>query len=219
MRRCASAGAARLAGGRGSGRRFITDIQPVTLVGDHVQLETLTIEHLPGLTEAGLFPELWRWIPTPVTDAAGMREYVLTALDELRRGVSLPFALRDRASGQIIGCTRFSNISRPDRRLEIGWTWVTPAFQRTRANTEAKFLLLQHAFEVLGAVRVELKTDALNEKSRRAILRIGATEEGIFRKHRLTSTGRMRDTVYFSIIDDEWPAVRERLRGMLTAGP
>lgn len=116
-------------------------------------------------------------------------------------------------SGQI-GSTRYANIAMPDRRLEIGWTWITTAFQRTMANTETKLLLLSHAFEALHVHRVEFKTDALNEKSRNALVRIGAVEEGTFRKHRITSTGRVRDTVYFSIIDREWPAIKARLTAL-----
>jgi len=187
------------------------NITPVTLVGTAVRLEPLSLEHVAALSRVGLEPELWRWIPTPVTTAEEMLAYVSTALDEQRRGVSLPFVIVDQASGQIIGSTRYGNIDTTHRRLEIGWTWLTPAFQRGSANTEAKRLLLTHAFETLGVNRVELKTDALNVKSRRAISRIGATQEGIFRKHLITASGRVRDTVYFSIIDSEWPAIKARL--------
>ncbi len=186
-------------------------MEPVTLSGWAVRLEPLAIDHVSALTVVGLQPELWRWIPTPVTTPGEMRSYVLTALDELRRGVSLPFVIIDRASSQVIGSTRYANIVPPDRRLEIGWTWITTAFQRTIANTETKLLLLSHAFEALHVHRVEFKTDALNERSRNALLRIGAFEEGTFRKHRITASGRVRDTVYFSIIDTEWPAIKARL--------
>ena len=121
----------------------------------------------------------------------------------------------DQGSGDLIGSTRYANIVSAHRRLEIGWTWVIASHQRTAANTEAKFLLLRHAFESLGAMRVEFKTDALNDKSRRAILRIGATEEGIFRRHVQMDTGRVRDSVYFSIIDSEWEMVKKRLSDIL----
>ena len=171
------------------------------------------LAHAAALSRVGLEPELWRWIPSPVTTAEEMRSYVQTALDEQQRGVSLPFVIVDEASGQIIGSTRYGNIEVAHRRLEIGWTWLTTAFQRSRANTEAKLLLLTHAFETLGMHRVELKTDALNAKSRAAIARTGATQEGIFRKHMITASGRIRDTVYFSIIDSEWPAIKARLAG------
>jgi N-acetyltransferase len=189
--------------------------EPVTLNGRVVRLEPLTLEHVEPLAAVGLDPELWRWIPNQVTTVAEMRAYVETALDEQRRGVSLPFAIVDQASGRPIGSTRYGNIERAHRRLEIGWTWYATAYQRTAANTEAKLLLLGHAFDALGAHRVELKTDALNEKSRNAILRIGATQEGIFRRHIITASGRVRDTVYFSILDSEWPAVKARLNARL----
>lgn len=189
-------------------------IEPVTLCGACVRLEPLAVGHVAGLAGVGLDPELWRWIPFSVTTEDEMLGYVLTALDEQRRGVSLPFAIVDTPSGAVIGCTRYMNIEAAHRRLEIGSTWLTSSRQRTRANTEAKLLLLTHAFETLGANRVELKTDVLNEKSRKAIARIGATEEGVFRKHVITASGRVRDTVYFSIIDSEWPAAKARLLAM-----
>jgi len=186
-------------------------VEPVTLRGTTVRLEPMALDHVDVLARVGLEPELWRWIPTPVTTADEMRDYVALALEEQGRGVSLPFVIVHQGSGQVIGSTRYASIVPADRRLEIGWTWITSAHQRTAANTEAKLLLLTHAFEVLGAIRVELKTDALNEQSRRAILRLGAVEEGTFRKHRITASGRIRDTVYFSILDTEWPTVKERL--------
>jgi RimJ/RimL family protein N-acetyltransferase len=130
------------------------------------------------------------------------------ALQERARGVSLPFALVEKSTGMAIGSTRYGNIDRLHHRLEIGWTWVAPGHQRTAANTEAKYLLLRHAFETLHCIRVEFKTDSLNEKSRQAIQRIGAKQEGIFRNHMITSSGRVRHTVYFSIVDFEWPAVK-----------
>jgi RimJ/RimL family protein N-acetyltransferase len=187
------------------------NVEPVTLRGPAIRLDPLTVDHVAALTRVGLEPELWRWIPAPVTSAEEMRIYVMAALDEQRRGVSLPFVIIDQASDQVIGCTRYGNIDTSHRRLEIGWTWLTLARQRTAANTEAKLLLLTHAFETLGAIRVELKTDALNQKSRKAIARIGATEEGTFRNHMITASGRVRDTVYFSIIDKEWTAIKARL--------
>lgn len=190
------------------------NVEPVTLRGTSVRLEPLKSDHADALARVGLEPELWRWIPAPVTSAEEMRSYVMTALDEQRRGVSLPFVIIDQAGDQVIGSTRYGNIESSHRRLEIGWTWLAPAWQRTAANTEAKLLLLTHAFETLGAIRVELKTDALNQKSRKAIARIGATEEGTFRNHMITASGRVRDTVYFSIIDREWPAIKARLGGL-----
>jgi N-acetyltransferase len=186
-------------------------IEPVTLRGSVVALEPMRMDHVDALTRVGLDPELWRWIPSSVSSAEEMRGYVATALDEQRRGVSLPFVIIARGTEQVVGSTRYGNIDLANRRLEIGWTWVTPAHQRTAVNTEAKLLLLTHAFERLQVNRVELKTDALNLKSRAAITRLGAIEEGTLRKHLVTSTGRIRDTVYFSIIDTEWPAVKRRL--------
>jgi RimJ/RimL family protein N-acetyltransferase len=190
-------------------------ISPVTLEGGHVRLEPLAKAHLAGLTQVGLDEELWRWIPTPVRTQEEMAAYIETALDEQERGVSLPFAIVDKATGRALGSTRYGNIDRTHHRVEIGWTWVARDWQRTAMNTEAKYLLLKHAFETLGCMRVELKTDSLNERSRAAILRIGAREEGIFRNHMITSSGRVRHTVYFSIIDSEWPVVRVHLESML----
>ena len=191
------------------------DIRPVTLTGRLVQLEPLSLLHVDGLCEQGLDPALWRWIPSSVSTPEEMRAYVEAALAEQARGQALPFVIRELASGRIVGNTRFGNISAADRRLEIGWTWVAASHQRTGVNTEAKTLLLTHAFETLGAHRVELKTDALNEKSRHAIARIGAVQEGIFRRHMICASGRVRDTVYFSIIDSEWPAVKAKLAAMV----
>src|SRR5581483_2850906 len=131
------------------------------------------------------------------------------------RGESVVFATVERNSGQVIGSTRFMNIDRVNRRVEIGSTWIVPAWQRTAVNTEAKYLMLKHAFEVWGCMRVELKTDALNQRSRQAILRLGAKEEGTLRKHLVTWTGRVRDSVYFSILDTEWPNVKTGLEERL----
>jgi RimJ/RimL family protein N-acetyltransferase len=136
------------------------------------------------------------------------------AFDEQERGESVVFASVDRKSGQTVGSTRFMNIDRINRRVEIGSTWIAPEWQQTAINTEAKYLMLRHAFEVWKCMRVELKTDALNRKSRNAILRIGAKEEGTLRRHLITWSGRVRDTVYFSVLDNEWPEVKARLEAM-----
>jgi len=191
------------------------NVAPVMLEGSHVRLEPLAKAHLAGLAQVGLEEELWRWIPVPVRTVEEMAAYIETALQEQERGVSLPFALKEKATGRAIGSTRYGNIDRTHRRVEIGWTWVAREWQRTAVNTEAKYLLLKHAFETLGCIRVELKTDSLNEKSRAAILRIGARQEGIFRNHMITANGRIRHTVYFSIVDSEWPAVKARLESLL----
>jgi RimJ/RimL family protein N-acetyltransferase len=163
----------------------------------------------------GLDPELWHLIPYRVTTAQEMRDYIVTALEEETAGKSLAFATVERISGKAIGATRFMNIDVANRRVEIGGTWIAPPWQRTAVNTEAKYLMLRHAFDVLGCVRVELKTDALNTRSRNAILRIGAREEGTLRRHTVTSTGRIRDTVYFSILDSEWPRAKADLEKKL----
>ena len=186
-------------------------IAPVTLEGKHVRLEPLSEAHHAALTEIGLDEELWRWIPVPVRTSEEMAAYIRTALDEQARGVSIPFAIVERAGGRAIGSTRYSNIDRTHRRVEIGWTWVARAWHRTGVNTEAKYLMMKLAFETLGCMRVELLSDSLNECSRTAILRIGAKEEGIFRNHMITASGRIRHSVYFSIIDSEWLDVKSRL--------
>lgn len=192
-------------------------VMPVILEGRHVRLEPLEKRHLAGLTAVGLDEELWRWIPTPVRTTEEMTEYIETALAEQERGVSLPFALIEKATGRAIGSTRYGNIDCTHHRVEIGWTWVAREWQRSAVNTEAKYLLLKHAFETLGCIRVELKTDSLNERSRAAILRIGAKEEGIFRNHMITASGRIRHSVYFSVIDSEWPGVKAGLEAMLSS--
>jgi N-acetyltransferase len=190
-------------------------VEPVVLEGEQLRLEPLSQSHHAELCEIGLVEELWRWIPKQILTPADMKEYIDLALTERANGVSMPFAQIERASGRAIGSTRYMNIDKAHRRLEIGATWIAPAWQRTAINTESKYLLLRHAFEDLGCMRVELKTDSLNEKSRAAILRIGAKQEGIFRNHMITSTGRVRHTVYFSVIDSEWPAIKAELERRL----
>jgi RimJ/RimL family protein N-acetyltransferase len=187
------------------------DLRPLTLEGVHVRLEPLTLAHLDALVAVGLDPDLWRWTTQVVRTPQEMAAYVRAALDEQAAGRALPFATVHRPSGRVVGSTRFGAIEPAHRRVEIGWTWIARPWQRTAVNTEAKYLMLQHAFERWGCLRVELRTDRLNERSRRAILRIGAREEGILRSHLVTATGRVRDTVVFSIIAEEWPAVRAAL--------
>jgi len=202
-----------------SSRNNTERLQPVTLNGRFVRLEPLTLAHLDDLADAGLDSELWRWIPNQVTSREEMRSYIETALGEQDASISLPFAVIHLESGRASGSTRYSAINLPNRRLEIGWTWYAPAFQRTPVNTECKLLLLTHAFERLGMIRVEFKTDALNEKSRAALARIGAVEEGTFRKHLICQSGRIRDTVYFSILDSEWPERKAALEARLGGQP
>ena len=185
------------------------------LEGAQVRLEPLTLGHHAALCAVGLDPELWQWIPYRATTAEEMRAYIQSAMDAQAAGTALPFATVERATGRVIGSTRYMNIDRANRRVEIGATWIAKPWQRTAMNTEAKYLMLRHAFETLGCVRVELKTDALNEKSRNAILRIGAKEEGTLRRHMVTWTGRLRDSVYFSVLDSEWPQVKAELEAKL----
>lgn len=191
------------------------NVVQVTLRGRSVYLRPLAIEDVPELARVGLDPALWRWQVRTIATEEDMRAYVRTALDEMTGGLALPFVIVDRATDGIIGSTRYADIVPAHRRLEIGWTWLIPAYQRTAANTEAKLLLLTHAFETLGAMRVTLKTDALNAQSRAAILRIGASEEGTFRRHMLCDDGRIRDSVFFSIVDTEWPRIKEKLQARL----
>jgi RimJ/RimL family protein N-acetyltransferase len=191
-------------------------VHPVTLEGEHIRLEPLSFEHQRDLCLVGLDPELWRWTTTAVGTALEMREYINTALRWQAEGTALPFAVVSRAAGRAIGSTRFANIDRAHRRLEVGWTWYGREWQRTAVNTECKYLLLRHAFESLGAIRVELKTDALNQRSRAAILRMGAKEEGTLRNHMIAWNGRVRDTVYYSVIDSEWPGIKRFLEAKLS---
>ncbi|MGH2567063.1 MAG: GNAT family N-acetyltransferase [Bacteroidota bacterium] len=192
-----------------------TENRPLTLEGAIVCLEPLSISHHQALCEVGLDPELWKVTIARVRTSEEMRAYIETALKTQAEGSTLPFVIIERSLGRIIGSTRYLNIDRLNRKLEIGNTWVAKPWQRTTVNTEAKYLLLRHAFETLGCYRVEFKTDVLNEQSRNALLRIGAKEEGILRKHSVTQAGRVRDTVYYSILDTEWPGVKKRLEEKL----
>lgn len=190
-------------------------LQPVVLTGVTVRLEPLTMSHHDGLCEVGLDPELWRLIPSRVISRDDMRKYIETALLWRDQGTALPFATVEQSSGRIVGSTRFMNVDLSNRRGEIGATWIASPWQRTAVNTEAKYLMLRHAFETLGFIRVEFKTDFLNERSRNAILRIGAKQEGIFRRHVICWDGRVRDSVYFSIVDSEWPEGKAALEQKL----
>jgi N-acetyltransferase len=191
-------------------------LEPVTLEGRLVRLEPLRRDHHAALCAAGLDPELWRWTAGHVDTAEEMRAYIERALARQAEGSVLPFATLERASGGIIGSTRFAHFEPEDRRVEIGWTWIARRWQRTGINVEAKYLMLRHAFETLRLNRVELMTDVLNASSRKAILGIGATQEGLLRRHMVTSRGRIRDTLIFSIVADEWPSVRARLEARLS---
>jgi N-acetyltransferase len=192
-------------------------VSPVTLQGATVRLEPLCHEHAELFWEVAKsdLDDIFRWIPYSMKTPEDFRRVTAKAFEEQERGDSVVFATVEQSSGRAIGSTRFMNIDRVNRRVEIGSTWIAPAWQRTAVNTEAKYLMLRHAFEAWKCMRVELKTDALNQKSRNAILRIGAKEEGTLRRHLLTHTGRVRDTVYFSILDDEWPEVKAKLEARI----
>jgi RimJ/RimL family protein N-acetyltransferase len=195
-------------------------VTPVTLSGSVVRLDPIRHEHAELFWEVAKnnLDDIFRWIPYRMQTRDDFQLLVAKALREQERGESVVFTTVGIASGRVIGSTRFMNIDRNNRRVEIGSTWIAPAWQRTAVNTEAKYLMLRHAFEVWGCFRVELKTDALNEKSRNAILRVGAREEGTLRRHVVTWTGRVRDSVYFSILDSEWPEVKARLEEKLRSG-
>lgn len=189
--------------------------RPVTIAGARVALQPLSMRHLDDLAAAGADETIWRYLPSPHHLPGTMPAFIEQALAAHERRTALPFATIDLETGRAVGSTRYHHIDTEHRRLEIGVTWVGAGFQRSHVNTEAKLLQLWYAFEALGCRRVELKADVENAKSRAAILRLGATEEGLFRKHMLYADGRNRDNVYFSIIDDDWPQVRERLTARL----
>jgi RimJ/RimL family protein N-acetyltransferase len=188
-----------------------TWVEPVVLEGDRIRMEPLRADHLADLSLVAFDPPLWRWTIMGPQDEAGLRRWLDAALANAADGIERPFATVDRASGRAIGSSRFMSIVPEHRRLEIGWTWVATAWQRTGANREAKLLQLTHAFETLDAQRVEFKTHSQNERSRSALVGIGATFEGVFRNHMITADGSVRHSAYFSITSEEWPAVKERL--------
>lgn len=184
--------------------RPLLTLQPVTLEGALIRLEPLRLSHHTALSKVGLEPEIWPYFTKPILNEADMREYIEIALKGEADQTMLPFVTILQGGKVPIGSTRFMNIDRVNYRAEIGSTWINPRWQRTGVNTEAKYLMLRHAFEVLGCIRVELKTDSLNNRSRQAILRLGAVEEGLFRNHMIMHDGRLRHSVYFSITDEEW---------------
>jgi N-acetyltransferase len=192
-------------------------VKPVTLAGSIVRLEPLAEAHLEGLAEVAFDESIWHWTLARPTDLDGLRSWLESALGNAAAGSELPFATIDLASGRPIGSTRFMSIAPEHRRLEIGWTWVAPAWQRRGANQEAKYLQLQHAFEELGANRVEFKTDSLNEKANPALLAIGATFEGTFRNHMIMPGGRLRHSNYYSVTGEEWPDRKAKLEGRIAA--
>jgi RimJ/RimL family protein N-acetyltransferase len=190
-------------------------IEPVTLRGEHATLEPLSTSHAPALAKAAADGELWRLWYTGVAAPEKMDAYIATALDMRERLDAMPFVVRQNETGDIVGCTRYFNVDAANRRVEIGHTWYAKRVQRTPLNTECKLLLLSHAFEALGCIAVEFRTHWFNHASRAAIARLGAKQDGVLRNHAITADGIKRDTVVFSIIDSEWPAVRQHLRFQL----
>jgi RimJ/RimL family protein N-acetyltransferase len=190
-------------------------VQPVTLTGAHVQLVPMQPEHADALWQAAQDESIWRWTLSRIQSRADVDQYIAYALEQQSLGAQLPFVTVSRDTGEIVGSTRFDEITPAHRRVEIGWTWIAPRWQRTAINTEAKYLMLRHAFETWQCVRVQLKTDALNERSQRAIARLGAVREGVLRSQYIMPDGRRRDSVYFSILDTEWTAVKAHLERLL----
>lgn len=202
-----------------SAARFGPDI--LELPTGRARLVPLEASHAPGLFAAlRLDPDTWRYmVSAPPRTEEEMLRHVRESLDSRAQGTELPFAVVDRSTGGVVGSTRYMDMQPRNRALEIGMTWYAPACRRTSVNTECKYLLLRHAFESLGCLRVQLKCDVRNERSRKAILRLGAAFEGVLRKHRVQHDGTTRDTAYHSILDDEWPGVKRRLEAMLERGP
>lgn len=191
-------------------------VTPVTLQGKHVRLEPMTEAHIPGLSEIGIGQHFWDFmLYGDIKTEEDMRHWVLDILSRAEKGTDLPFVAIHLALGRVAGATRYLNIIPNDRGLEIGGTWYGTEFQRTAVNTECKYLLLKHAFETLGTIRVQLKTDLRNERSQKAMERIGAKKEGILRNHMILPDGSYRDSVFYSILDTEWAEVKMNLEAMM----
>lgn len=191
---------------------------PVTLSGKHIRLEPLRPGHAGALLQVAQAPEIWTWMSAlPVTPEA-MDVWIAEALAAQRLGLEYPFAVVRLADGRVVGSTRYMDVQAPSKGVEIGWTWYAPDTWGTAVNPEAKYLLLRHAFEDWGAIRVQLKTDLKNVRSQAAIKKLGAKHEGILRSHRFRRDGTIRDSVVFSIIRDEWPAVKAALERRLAQG-
>ncbi len=192
------------------------EVNPVVLLGKHVRLIPMEEAHVPALAEIGVGQSFWDFmLYGRMETEADMRNWVREILARAEKGTDLPFVVVHLASGRIAGATRYLNIAPKDRGLEIGGTWYGTEFQRTGVNTECKYLLLRYAFEILGAIRVQLKTDLRNERSQRAIERIGAVREGVLRNHMILPDGTFRHSVFYSIIVSEWPGVKARLEEMM----
>lgn len=192
---------------------------PTTLTGEIVALEPLSEGHWPGILAVGLTPDIWEWTINRVENEAGLRRWFDETLAAGAEGRAVPFATVVRASGRVVGSTRFGNLDAQNRRVEIGWTWVAPAWQGTGVNVEAKYLMFTHAFEAWGCHRVELKTDALNAQSRGAMRRLGACEEGVFQKYQVRQDGRVRDTAWYAVTAENWPKVKAGLQRRLWQPP
>lgn len=193
-------------------------VVPTTLSGRTVRLEPLERHHADALVEAARDAEIWAYMPTRLDDPAAMAGWIETALQERAAGITLAFAIVSQERDVPIGATRFMDIRPRDRGLEIGWTWLAKSAWRTGVNTEAKFLLLEHAFESVGAIRIQFKTHRMNLRSRKTIERIGAQFEGILRNHYVLPDGTYRDSAYYSVIESEWPAVRRHLALAIESG-
>jgi len=192
------------------------EVKPVELTGKHVRLEPMTEEHTAALAEIGIGQPFWGFmLYGNINTVDEMHNWVRDILSRAEKGTDLPFVAIHLDSGRVAGATRYLNIMPKDRGLEIGGTWYGPEFQRTVVNTECKYLLLRHAFETLGCIRVQLKTDLRNERSQKAIERIGAVKEGVLRNHMILPDGRYRHSVFYSILDVEWSEVKRRLEDML----
>lgn len=193
-------------------------VEPVTLTGRHVRLEPLSEAHVPDLAIAGRDPEIWQWMPYgEVTSEPRMFDWVRDLLARQARGTDLPFAVIAASTGRAVGCTRYLDIQVAHRALEVGGTWYATEHQRTAVNTECKLLIVGHAFEGIGANRVQFKTDLRNVRSQRALERIGAVREGVLREHMLMPDGHLRSSAYYSILAREWPSVKDRLEAKLAS--
>jgi len=191
-------------------------VKPIVLLGKHVRLEPLSEAHVPGLAEIGVGQNFWHFmLYGDMNSEADIQNWVLDIMSRGQRGTDLPFAVIHLESGRVAGATRYLNIAPNDRGLEIGGTWYGTEFQRSAVNTECKYLLMSHAFETLHAIRVQLKTDLINERSQRAIERLGAQKEGVLRNHMILPDGRIRDSVFYSILDREWLVVKKNLDAMM----
>ena len=193
------------------------EVKPVVLTGNHVRLEPMTEAHIPALAEIGVGQGFWGFmVYGRMNNEEDMRGWVMEILSRAEMGTDVPFVVIHLASGRVAGATRYLNIMPKDRGLEIGGTWYGLEFQRTAVNTECKYLLLRHAFETLDCIRVQLKTDLRNERSQKAIERIGAVKEGVLRNHMILPDGHYRHSVFYSILDTEWPEVKKRLEVMMS---